>query len=247
MEQDTIHTSYTFTLTGRGSELSCNFNPPIYLNELGTYELALLNFETFNTLPNIDSTNNILQYEDHMGNFTENIEIPLGTYDINDINEYVKKTLTARNILSVTTPGTQIRIRGNNNTQRAEIKTNRRINFASDNSIGSLLGFNPKVIPKNTITESDHIVNINKTNALQIYCNLSSGSYTNGQPMHVLYHFFPNVPAGFKIIEAPQQPIYLPVTTNVISTLIVRILDQDGQLVNFRDEEVTVRVHLKSV
>lgn len=242
MEEEAVHTSYTFTLTGRSSELSCNFNPPIYLNELGTYELALLNFETFNSLANVDESNNTLQYEDKKGAFTNNIVVPMGTYDIDDISNFVAESLKKKHIKDFS-----ISIRGNNNTQRTHIKSTRRVNFACDNSIGSLLGFKPQIIPKDQEVISDHVVNITKTNALQIYCNLVTGSYTNGVPMHILYHFFPNVPAGFKIIEAPQQPIYLPLSTYVISTITVRVLDQDGRLVNFRDEELTVRVHLKSV
>lgn len=242
MEQEAVHTSYTFTLSGKSSELSCNFNPPIYLNESGRYELALLNFETFNSLANVDKSNNILQYEDKTGTFKNNIEIPVGTYDIDDIAGVVNEQLQRRHA-----KGVFIDITGNNNTQHVRIKSTRRINFACDNSIGSLLGFKPGIVPKHTERFSDYVVNINKTNALQIYCNLVTGSYNNGVPVHVLYHFFPNVPAGFKIIESPQQPIYLPVSTNVISSVTVRILDQDGKLVDFREEELTVRVHLKSI
>lgn len=231
--------SYTFTLTGKSSELSCNFNPPIFLNESRNYELSLLNFDAFNSIANVDESNNLLHYI-AIGLLLEPLEIPVGTYDVDDIAAAVNKEAAKR--------GHEIgvKIKGNHNTQKTTIKSSRIIDFTQDRSVGSLLGFKKRKLRADVEEESDNIVNINKVNALQIYCNLINGSYNNGQPVHVLYHFFPNVPAGFKIIESPQQPIYLPVTGNVISTLTVRVLDQDGNLVNFRGEEVTIRLHLRS-
>lgn len=231
--------SQTFTLTGKSSELSCNFNPPIFLNESRNHELSLLNFDAFNSIANVDESNNLLHYI-AVGILIEPIVIPVGTYDVDDIAAYVTKEAAKRN------HEIDITIKGNHSTQKTAIKSSRELDFTQDRSIGSLLGFKKRKIKAGVEEDSDYIVNINKVNALQIYCNLITGSYNNGQPVHVLYHFFPNVPAGFKIIESPQLPIYLPVTGNVISTLTVRVLDQDGNIVNFRGEEVTIRLHLRS-
>ena len=60
-----------------------------------------------------------------------------------------------------------------------------------------------------------------------------------------LHEFFPAVPIGYKIIEVPSQVIYLPVTVKNIDKLQLRIVDQDGDLVNFRGEVITVRLHIK--
>lgn len=232
--------SYTFTLSGRSSDLKCYFNPPIYLGSESEFEMALLNFESFNSIPNVDENNNILKYEEYPGKWDE-IIFPVGVYDIDDIANYVNRYLEEKQ------SNNRILIRGNNNTQRVSIKTTCNIDFDIQNSICSLLGFKQMKLNKNKSYMSDHIVNINKVNAIQIYCNLVSGSYNNGEPVHVLYHFFPKVPAGFKIIESPQQPIYLPVSGSMISFIEVRILDQSGEQVNFREEEITVSLHLRKL
>ena len=59
--------------------------------------------------------------------------------------------------------------------------------------------------------------------------------------------FFPAVSPGFKIIEIPTQVIYLPLTTKTINNIQIRIVDQDGTLVNFRGEVINMRLHIISV
>ena len=102
------------------------------------------------------------------------------------------------------------------------------------------MGFEPN------ITHSyDLPVSILKINALRVECNVTAGAYINERRVHTIHEFFPAVPPGYKIIEAPSQVIYLPITVKTIDHLQVRIVDQDGNLVNFRGEIVTIRLHIK--
>lgn len=86
-----------------------------------------------------------------------------------------------------------------------------------------------------------------KVNAIKILCNIVTGTYDNGQLSHIIHEFFPTVPAGFKIVESPQSVIYLPINTKLINNITFKIVDQDGDLLNFRGETITIRTHLKSV
>ena len=45
--------------------------------------------------------------------------------------------------------------------------------------------------------------------------------------------------------EAPHNLIYLPVTVDVISTLSMWLTDQDGEVLDLRGEELTIRFHLR--
>ena len=63
----------------------------------------------------------------------------------------------------------------------------------------------------------------------------------------MIHEFFPVVPPRYKIIEVLSQVIYLPVTVKSIDHLQIRIVDQDGRLVNFRGEVITIRLHIKKV
>lgn len=52
-------------------------------------------------------------------------------------------------------------------------------------------------------------------------------------------------PQGYKIVEVPANVIYLPVNAKRLSSITLKITDQEGNLVNFRGETITIRLHLK--
>ena len=66
-----------------------------------------------------------------------------------------------------------------------------------------------------------------------------------GMQAPVAYDFFPNAAPGQKILEGPHNLTYLPVTVDVISTLSVWLTDQQGELLDLRGEELTIRFHLR--
>lgn len=222
--------SYTFTLFGDSSTINRNFYPPIVLDERSEYVLGLINFEVYNAIPNIDKNNNKFYSNSKI------IEIPEGSYEVDDINKYLQRKVDSK---------TKLDIQANNNTLKCEIKSNQVINFEPNDSIGSLLGFEHRKLAANQLHESDYPVSIIKVNAICIECSITTNSYSNSKTVHILHEFFPRVPPGFKIIETPSQVIYLPINTSTISSLTLKIVDQDGKLINFRGEVVTVRLHLK--
>lgn len=229
---DAMDESFTLTLSGTSSILEAHYFPPIELSPHKHYTLGLLELLTFNSIPNIDETNNKF----YVG--AEIITIPIGSYEIEDIESYLQKVLSDSNIDVILKP--------NNNTLCSEIKSNREINFEPSDSIGRLLGFTPRILPANITHKSDLPVTILKINSLRVECNITSGAYINGQRVHTIHEFFPSVPPGYKIIEIPSHIAYLPVTVKSIHNLQLKIVDQDGELVNFRGELTTIRLHIKS-
>ena len=67
----------------------------------------------------------------------------------------------------------------------------------------------------------------------------------HGEQTPVVYNFFRNAAPGKKILEAPHNLIYLPVTVDVISALSVWLTDQHGKLLDLRGEELTIRFQLR--
>lgn len=82
-------------------------------------------------------------------------------------------------------------------------------------------------------------------NAIQIQCNIVTGAYLNNLPVHTIHEFAINVSPGYKMDEIPRNLIYLPVNVKEISSLKVWIVDQEARLINFRGEEITLRLHLR--
>ena len=76
--------SFTLSLSGRSSVLEKIHFPPIELASDETYFLGIVELLTFNSIPNIDIPNNKF----YVGN--EKIEIPTGSYEITDIENFLK-------------------------------------------------------------------------------------------------------------------------------------------------------------
>lgn len=229
--------SLTFTLTGTESTLSADFFPAVELDSQFEYEIGLLAFESYNSIPNVDSTNNKFHY----GEKGKSIAIPEGCYEVNALAQYLQqemKLIDPKYFVSLTT---------NNNTLTTRLKCNFPVDLTPSDSIGRLLGLEPKKLKAGEMSKSAAVVDIFRVNTVQVECDIATGSFINGRPEHVLFQFFPSVASGFKIIEEPATVIYLPVTKRVIPRIAIRITDQDGRLVNFRGERITVRLHLRVV
>lgn len=243
--------TFTLTLSGTSSILEAHYFPPIELSSSKTYVLGLIELLTFNSIPNVDESNNklhIIESKTIVGstesselyfNELKRIVIPTGSYEIEDIDKYLQSVLK--------TFGVSLKIKPNNNTLQSEVVCDHDLDLRPVDSIGRLLGFAPKVLRANKTHLSDLPVTILKVNALRVECNITSGAYLNGHKAHTIHEFFPLVPPGYKIVEVPSHVIYLPITAKIIDHIHLRIVDQDGELVNFRNEVITIRLHVKSM
>lgn len=266
--------SVTITLSGTSSVLQAHFNPEIQLSD-GEYLCGLIDFQTFNSIPNIDETNNLFhyghknlkadvdviekskktQYTGEDNNINEKavpekkqsllkrkrklacVKIPTGSYELNDLNQYLQKQL--KDIVALS-------LEANKNTLQCEILCSQPVNFSEPNSIGPLLGFRQGgILKENVLHESSSPADILKVNVIRIECNIIQGAYFNNQLSHTIHEFSPKVPPGYKIIEVPRNVIYFPVTVKSIREICLSIVDQRNQLINFRGETITIRLHLK--
>lgn len=56
-----------------------------------------------------------------------------------------------------------------------------------------------------------------------------------------------NVTSGYRIIEKVSNVIYLRINTNYIEEIILKIKDQDENLINFQNETITISIILKKL
>lgn len=238
--------SNSFLLSGRSSTLTSRYNPPIILDDRKDYVLGLISFESYNSIPNIvKNKNNKFYY----GSNNQYVEIPEGNYDVESINKYLNLALNDNEDRiqdgAVKRYQKNISITANNNTLKCIIKCSDDIDFTREDSIGRLLGFKPRKLIALQSHESDFPVDIFSVNTICVECNIVGGSYINGSQAHIIHEFFPAVPAGFKIVETPSNVVYLPINTRIIDQIIVNIVSQDGDQINFGREVVSLRLHLK--
>lgn len=304
--------SITLTLTGDSSNLSAQYCPAIDLSDGGEYVCGLIDFQTFNSIPNIDETNNLFYFGyANLGNRENNnkndsvsinirqlnsvevnedsskstnnreensiekgeeswamqekqsrkrkkrtigfitksqpaplpltvIKIPTGSYELDHLAKYLQKHVEQK--------GGKLALYANNNTLQCDLFCNQPIDFSKPNTIGPLLGFrNDQVLKAYKMHESQLPANILKVNVIRVECNIITGSYLNNQPSHSIHEFSPRVPPGYKIIEVPQNVIYFPITVKSIQRIDLSIIDQHNQLINFRGETITIRLHIKKI
>lgn len=221
--------SIAVTLSAKKSLLESYFHPPLNLE--GEYECGLIYFSAFNTIPNITSRNNTFSY----GKNQRKLKLPVGCYDLYDIFEYLEKNIH----------DCEIKILPNNNTLKCSVFCSEVVNFDVENSIANLLGFSKTKLEANKWHESEYPVNILPVPVIRIECNLIQGSFINGFSSHTIYEFVPNVPPGFRFIETPRNIVYFPIKQKIITQITVKIIDNNSNYVDFREEDIQLRIHLR--
>ena len=236
-------------VSGANSRLHIRYNPPMeFLSSSNAgYEIALYRLETYYSFPNIDSSNNSIRISIDSGRNWLDLKIPIGCYGINGINEALQRLLPHKsNDGKVNEP--YVVLSGNKNTLKCVLeimKDSTIIDFDTENSIRSVLGFQAKKYKGGKRYESENKVNILSVNSILVYCDVISSSRVNGMLAPVIYNFFPNVSPGEKIVSQPKHLIYVPLTMSVISSMTVWITDQKSNLLDLRGEQLTLTFHIR--
>jgi hypothetical protein len=244
----------TFLICGRGSEISTDYFPPVVLRRDVQYVIGLVSFGTYNTIPNIltgynnrlkfhgvipKPSNEIFPKPGSTSTVVSSILVPQGNYEIEQIAQFL--------IAAALDKGVKLQIVVNKHTFRTRVKCDHAIEFSGPDSVGKCLGFTHSVVLEPGIWhDSPEVITVSPVSIVRINCNIVRGSYMNGQECHTLFSFYPQVPAGFRIDEAPDTVIYLPTINNhLIQNLTISFVDQRGEAIDFLNEEVTVVLHLK--
>lgn len=227
--------SITVTLSGNSSSLNGYFHPEIELDEKYNYSCCLLDFYSYNSIPNVTGTNNkfYLMIDDKL----TALVIPIGIYEIDEIIDYLKNECKNK--------GVNLAMEADKITMKCTVRCSVMIDFTRNDCIGQVFGFSNRKLPAGLPHKSNKVVNIQNINNLRIDCDLTTGSFHNGKSTHTIYEFYPSVDPGYKINEQPKHLIYLPIIQRRISTINISIVDPDGELVDFQGEKITCRLHIK--
>ena len=141
-----------------------------------------------------------------------------------------------------------IEISPNTSISKSEmiINNNCEVDFRRYNSISILLEFDSKLYTSG-FNESENMVNILTINSILVNINIISGCYVNGSTQPTIYSFFPNVSPGYKIIENPHILLYPPITADTIDSITIWLTDQNGNELNLRGENLSMRFHLREI
>jgi hypothetical protein len=216
---------------------------PVNLDRNKQYEMALVSFNAYNSIPNINDSNNRFTYSIDDGKTWITLLLPTGCYEISDINNELQVLLTANNHVGYC----DIESLKHLSISCIHIyQPSFQIKFERNNNIRSVLGFNESIISGVGEHKSDHEVIIESFNDLVIHCDLVYGSLMNGKQSAVLYSIPPS-PPGYRMFIYPNPLIYVPVTKYDIRGMTIKIVDENGDIINFRKERINLRYHLREV
>ena len=214
------------------SDFEVNYTVPLEFSS-GS-EVALIGCNLWYSWHNISPKyyTNKLKFFD--GSIWKTIIFPEGSYDFDDIQDYIKdyfktedppiqiyaNTVTLRTILLLH-PGYKVDLTKNGSGE-----------------LYKMFGFKPKEIyePK---SESKHKADITRgVDRVLIHCSIVGGSYENTYESDVIYSFVPNASPGSILDIQPFHPIYLPLKDDVIRKIRMRITDQNDRPIDLNGQHV---------
>ena len=233
--------SFYVIQSGKNSKVETTFVPSLELE--GPYEIALHSLETYYSFPNVDKKNNKIRVSLDNGTSWNDLTFAVGCYEHKDINAELQ-----RMVVVLGGKKEDIILKPNKNTFQTVMTINRtvQVDFRSENSIRTVLGFNSKIYTSGRHL-SEHTVDIMRVNSIFVHTDVIGSAYVNGSKTPVIYSFFPDIPPGGKIIVQPRVLIYLPISLSVISRLTSWLTDQNNEELNLRGEELTIKYHLRCI
>jgi len=236
----------TFDFDDTSTDFITKISPPIQLDRTKEYEAAFISLETYNSIPNISSDNNIFKYSNNNGSTWKIITLPTGAYEIEAINNEILRNMIINGDSGEDT--FYINIDANISTQSSIVNitnTNYRVDFSVTNSIGSMLGFDSAIL-NSGYNISPRPVDIMKVNSIRVNIDdIIEGSYVKGIPGPTIYSFFPRASPGSKVIERPTYPIFYSISLYYISYIRLWLSDQNGNPIDLRGESLSVRIALR--
>ena len=232
-------------LSDNSSNFSKYLDPAIIFEENKNYEAALAHLETYNSIPNINETNNNFQYSTDKGQSWKTIIIPTDAYHYDQIGDEIHRQMSINNDYDVKEFKFYINFDIIRLCSLIRIThEDYKVNFDCENSVGNVLGFNNEVLGFGN-HQSPNIVQITNINSILVNVDFISGTYLNNKQSSAIYNFYPKVGPGYKILLEPNHLFYLPITAKKLDRVRLWLTDQEGRSINLQGEILTVTIYIR--
>ena len=255
-----LGTKYSTVLNfnSKVSEFTSTFPIPLQLDPNFNYEIGLLWFTTYNTVFNINKENNCFQII--WNGKEETFRIMPGAYEFKILFETIRNMIIEKFglLVNVKAPAnaeeetilkkkiSPVDFEIHMPTARIQLNLKDGYSIKFVNNLNKVLGFKQKEYKVSTMGENN--VDISNINSINILCDLVAPSYQDGKHAQIIYNFpYGSVPHGYRIIEKPSTPIYMPVINKSISSINFKIVCQNGNVIDFNGENISFSLHLKQV
>ena len=215
------------------------------------FKIAVTFLSAYNGIFNVTSDNNKFYFTKSITDDDHYIiiSIPPGAYEIESLNEEIKRIII--NDKHFTEDTYPFIIKPNFSTLGSIIEISNEesaISFKASDSIGSLLGFNKRTIYEE-YNLSDNPVDILSFDNIFIETDIAQGMIFKGKRTGIIHNFTMDVDPGYKYIERFRGGVswYMLETKDFISTINFKLRNENGGLVSFNGQLITFRLSIKEV
>ena len=215
------------------------------------FKIAITFVSAYNGIFNITNLNNKFYFtksitdDDHYTLIT----ISPGAYEIESLNDEIKRIIIDLGVY--TEANYPFKIKPNFSTLGSIIEITdpeAAISFKPSDSIGSLLGFSKRTIYEE-YNLSDNPVDILSFDNIFIETDTAQGMIFKGRRTGINHNFTMDVDPGYKYIEKFRGGIqwYMMEIKDFISSVNLKLKNENGNLVSFNGQSVTFRLSIKEV
>ena len=206
------------------------------------FKIAVTFLTGYNGIFNVTDKNNKFYFKKAIKDeeFIQ-IRISEGAYEIESLNNEIKRIIIEKGHYTET--NYPFRITPNFSTLGSivEILTpGPQISFVSDDSIGSLLGFN-EILVWGNYNLSDNPVDILSFDNIFIETDIAKGMIFKGKRTGIIHNFTMDVDPGYKYIEKFRGGVqwYMMESKDIISSICFKLKNENNQIVSFNGQSIT--------
>ena len=215
------------------------------------FKIAIMFLSAYNGIFNVTNLNKNFYFTKSISddNHFMQTTIPLGAYEIESLNDEMKRIISDEN--HFTEGNYPFKIKPNFTTLGSiveKIDPEVAISFKPDASIGSLLGFNKRIIHEEQ-NLSDNPVDILSFDNIFIETDIAQGMIFKGRRSGIIQNFTMDVDPGYKYIEKFRGGIswYMLKTMDFISSINFKLKNENVEIVSFNGQPLTLRLSIKEV
>ena len=214
------------------------------------FKIAVTFLSAYNGIFNVTSKNNKFYFKKNLidEDFIQ-IRIPEGAYEIESLNDEIKRILIDKEYYTEATYPFSIKPNFSTLGSIIEIKPQGPIiGFVFEDSIGKLLGFNETILWEE-YNLSHNPVDILSFDNIFIETDIAQGMIFKGKRSGIIHNFTMDVDPGYKYIEKFRGGVswYMLETKDFISSINFKLKNENSQLVSFNGQSITFRLSIKEV
>ena len=215
------------------------------------FKIAVTFLTGYDGIFNVTKANNKFYFTKSLSDEDGFIQITIspGAYQLENLNNEIKRIIIDEE--HYTEANYPFTIKPNFSTLGSIIEISTQgpvITFVQDDSMRNLLGFN-----KTTIFEeynlSPNPVDILSFDNIFLECNIARGMIFRGTRSGIIQNFTMDFDPGYKYIEKFRGGVqwYMMESKHIISSICFKLKNENGNLVSFNGQSITLRLSIKEI